>query len=66
MKKNKAQNIGRIDEPMINRKIVLLFLEKLELLTDGERKEILKSIQLLNYPVLIINKIDKPNEKEED
>lgn len=50
-----AEKIKRVDEPMINRRIVLLFLEKLEILTKAERIEILKLIQLLNYPVLKVN-----------
>jgi len=57
MKKEKiiAQNIKRIDESEINRKIILLFLEKLEVLTMKERKEILTSIKLLNKPTFKIN-----------
>jgi len=57
MKKEKiiAQNIKRIDEPEINRKIILLFLEKLEVLTMEEREEILTSIKLLNKPTFKIN-----------
>jgi len=51
MKEFSAQKIKRIDEPMINRKIILLFLEKLELLTKEERQEILEVIQLLNHPM---------------
>lgn len=43
--------ITKIDEPNINRKIVLLFLEKLEILELEERKEILKTIRLLNNPI---------------
>ena len=43
--------ITKIDEPKINKRIVLLFLEKLEVLELEERKEILRMIKLLNYPV---------------
>ena len=53
MEKIFAEKLKRMDEPMINRKIILLFLEKLELLTKEERKEILKVIQLLNHPILL-------------
>jgi len=49
-----AKEVSRIYEPEINRKIVLLFLEKLELLNKEERKELLKAIQLLNYPRFLI------------
>lgn len=49
-----AEGIQRIDEPEINRKIVLLFLEKVELLTPEERKTIIKTIQILNCPTFIM------------
>ena len=50
-----AKGFKRLDEPIINRQIVLLFLEKLELLNESERAEILKVIQLLNHPSFIVN-----------
>ncbi len=53
MKKEKAQNIERIEEPEINRLIVLRFLERLEKMTDEERKTIIKTIQLLNSPIFV-------------
>jgi len=53
-KEIQAQKIKRIDEPEMNRKIILLFLEKLELLKPEERKEILRTIQLLNSPNFLI------------
>lgn len=45
------EKIERIEEPEVNRSIVYLFLEKLELMTDEERKTIIKTIQILNHPV---------------
>lgn len=39
--------------PEINKIIVKLFLEKVELLSEKERKEILYSIHLLNNPLII-------------
>ena len=53
MEKEIQKEIKRIDEPEINRKIILLFLEKIEILTMEERKEILRTIQLLNSPVFL-------------
>ena len=47
------ENFERIDEPEINKRIVLLFLEKLELLSEQERREILKIITLFATPILI-------------
>ena len=37
-----------------NTKIIELFLEKLEKLTDDERKELLKTIRVLNNPIFVI------------
>ena len=42
--------IKRIEESEINREIILLFLEKLELLSPEERKEIIFTIKLINHP----------------
>ncbi len=55
IKEEIAQKIERADESEINRRIVLLFLEKLELLTNNERKTIIETIQLLNKPIFVIN-----------
>jgi len=48
-------NLKRIDESEINRRIVLLFLEKLELLSEKERHEIFKVIMLIGNPIFIVN-----------
>ena len=47
--------IKNINKPEVDRKIVVLFLEKLELLTKEERREILKTIQFLNYTMFLVN-----------
>ena len=52
-KEENAQKIKRIEEPEINRLIVLRFLEKLEKMTNEERRTIIKTIQILNNPVFI-------------
>jgi hypothetical protein len=36
-------------------KIPILFLEKLELLTDEERKVLTQTIHLLNNPMFVVN-----------
>jgi len=56
MKKEKKiiPKIIRSEKSEINRKIVLLFLEKLEKLTPEEREEILRTIQLINHPILVV------------
>ena len=41
----------RKDEPLINKQIISLFLEKLEKFTKEERKEILFTIKILNHPI---------------
>lgn len=43
-----------LSEENINAKIVLAFLEKLEVLTPEERGTILKSIQIMNHPIYVI------------
>ena len=50
--------ITKVELNEINLKIVLLFLEKLEKLTQQERKEILRTICLINYPVFIVENKD--------
>ena len=54
MEKKKPENIKKIEESEIE-EIVLLFLEKLELLNEEERRTIIKTIQILNSPVFIVN-----------
>ena len=44
----------RINEPQIYTEIVKLFLEKLEIMTEEERRTIIKTIQLINNPTYII------------
>ena len=39
----------------INTKIILLFLEKLEKLTNEEREEILKTIRFINASILLVD-----------
>ncbi len=38
-----------------NIEVVVLFLQKLEKLTDEERKTLIKTIQLINNPMFISN-----------
>ena len=46
----------RVNEELeVNKKIIVLFLEKIELLNDAERKEILKIIQFFSNPVFVAN-----------
>ncbi|MEA2087724.1 MAG: hypothetical protein U9O91_06455 [Candidatus Caldatribacteriota bacterium] len=59
MKTGKAQNIERIEEPEINRLIALRFLEKLEKMSDEERKTIIRTIQLIITPIFKITKDNK-------
>ena len=47
------EGIKRIDEPQINREITKLYLEKLELMTEEERKTLIKTIQLINNPIFV-------------
>ena len=54
MKKVLAQKIEKLEEPYINRKIVVLFLEKVEKLSQEERREILKTIQFINHPRFLV------------
>ena len=42
------------NEPEMNRRIVLLFLEKFEILNERERAAVVKVIELLNTPMYII------------
>ena len=42
-------------EMQIEKRIVVLFLEKLEVMTKEERLEILKTIKWLNQPIFISN-----------
>lgn len=42
-------------ENQIGLQIVLMFLDKLEKMTEEERHEILKTIKLLNNPVFVSN-----------
>jgi hypothetical protein len=43
----------KIDLPEIHSQIILGFLTKLELMTTGERAEILRTIALINNPIFI-------------
>ena len=49
----------------INTKIILLFLEKLEKLTDKEREEILRVIRFINTPVFI-NTLDSDTKQKQE
>ena len=42
-----------IQEPLLNREIIKLWLEKLEQFSKEERVEMLKVIRLLNNPIYI-------------
>ena len=44
----------RLDTPEVNCEIIRLFLEKLELMTEEERKTLIKTIQLLNNPMFVV------------
>jgi hypothetical protein len=54
MSKEIKPHMERLDEPLINRQIVLLFLEKFEQMTAEERQTISETIQIINRPVLLV------------
>ena len=52
---SKIERMERVEEPEINRKIVLGFIEKLEKFTPKEREVLLRIIELLSRPIFISN-----------
>lgn len=49
------KNIKKIEEPLINKEIIKLFLEKLEQLSNVERQIIIKAIQLISSPIFFVD-----------
>lgn len=48
----------RIDEPILNREIVKLFLEKLEQLSKEERAVLLGVLKLIAHPMFVTNNVN--------
>lgn len=54
MKETTNKKFESIQEPLINREIILLWLQKIEQLSKDERAEMLKMIRLLNHPIYVV------------
>jgi len=55
MEGKQMKNLTQLNESYVeqNRRIIILFLEKLELLTKEERAELFITIKYINHPIFV-------------